>query len=171
MTPRPHFEKNLGHLCTVRKCNLANLLKSAKTCHKVPAQFERKLLIWQYPYEQSFLESLLKTLSADDPANKVVPCSWHQDLHSPITKFNTNTISAIFVLRIMLPTLLRYVGVLQKHFHWWEDWSNLSVIAPIHQNHNSTTHPSTHLLLLGVIHILRNHFWGSRQTPPPLCNL
>ena len=25
--------------------------------------------------------------------------------------------------------------------------------------------------LLGVIHILRNHFWGSRQTPPPLCNL
>ena len=24
---------------------------------------------------------------------------------------------------------------------------------------------------LGVIHILRNHFWGSRQTPPPLCNL
>ena len=27
------------------------------------------------------------------------------------------------------------------------------------------------VLQLGVIHILRNHFWGSRQTPPPLCNL
>ena len=22
--------------------------------------------------------------------------------------------------------------------------------------------------ILGVVHILRNHFWGSRETPPPL---
>ena len=21
---------------------------------------------------------------------------------------------------------------------------------------------------LGVVHILRNHFWGSRETPPPM---
>ena len=24
---------------------------------------------------------------------------------------------------------------------------------------------------LGVVHILRNHFWGSRETPPLLCNI
>ena len=24
---------------------------------------------------------------------------------------------------------------------------------------------------LGVVHILRNHFWGSRETPPPLRNI
>ena len=24
-------------------------------------------------------------------------------------------------------------------------------------------------IILGVVHILRNHFWGSRETPPPLC--
>ena len=23
----------------------------------------------------------------------------------------------------------------------------------------------------GVVHILRNHFWGSGETPPPLCNI
>ena len=26
------------------------------------------------------------------------------------------------------------------------------------------------ILVLGVVHILRNHFWGSRETPP-LCNI
>ena len=30
--------------------------------------------------------------------------------------------------------------------------------------------PTTHLLL-GVVHILRNHFWGSGEAPPPLCNI
>ena len=24
---------------------------------------------------------------------------------------------------------------------------------------------------LGVVHILRNHFWGSPETPPLLCNI
>ena len=24
---------------------------------------------------------------------------------------------------------------------------------------------------IGFLHILRNHFWGSRETPPPLCNI
>ena len=52
---------------------------------------------------------------------------------------------------------------------------NCRIVATLLRLHWTSLNPHKHTLILvesflGVVHILRNHFWGSRETPPP-CNI
>ena len=59
------------------------------------------------------------------------------------------------------------------NIYWKWNWSNIECqifcLKKIIYSENGSKRKHISEIPLGVIHVLRNHFWGSRQTPPPLC--
>ena len=57
-------------------------------------------------------------------------------------------------------------------FTYWTEW-RCGQVLPMPDS-QTLEDRATQLLrepvknVLGVVHILRNHFWGSRETPPPM---
>ena len=98
------------------------------------------------------------------------PRSWSSSAPPLITHHNRpkphpdNLMGTIFVTIMIIVTIMTIIVIFATII-----LPLITLDPKLHQEQKAMT--LILMMRLGVIHILRNHFWGSRQTPPPLCNL